>query len=146
MSCHIAAIGQITISCAVAYVAWQQWKTARDKLQLDRYEKRFRIYNATTDFISAVAWNVSGNIGQEQVVKFDIARSEAYFLFAGDNDLLKFLDDLRQKAGDLATWKEQAKGQEVGSEASKEREKLNNWFHDQFDAAKHRFAPYLSFR
>jgi hypothetical protein len=146
MPFDLAAIGQITISCAVRYVAWQQWKTARDKLQLDRYEKRFRIYNATTDFISAVAWNVSGNIGQEQVVKFDTAQSEAFFLFAGDADLLKFLDDLRQKAKDLALWKEQAKGQGVGSEASQEWEKLNNWFHDQLDAAKHKFAPYLSFR
>jgi len=53
---------------------------ARDKLELNRFEKRFRIYNATPDFISAVAGNVSGNIGQEQVVKFDMARSEA-FLF-----------------------------------------------------------------
>lgn len=146
MPFDLAATGQITLSCAVAYVAWQQWKTARDKLQLDRYEKRFRIYNATTDFISAVAWNVSGNIGQEQVVKFDVARSEAFFLFAGDTDLLRFLDDLRLKAKDLASWKEQAKGQGIESEASKERDKLNNWFHDQFDAAKHKFAPYLSFR
>ena len=144
--CDIAAIGQITISCAVAYVAWQQWKTARDKLQLDRYEKRFRIYNATTDFISAVAWDMSGKIGQEEVVKFDIAQREAYFLFAGNNDLLKFLDELRQKAQDLALWNEQAKGQGVGSEASKEREKLNNWFHDQFDVAKHKFASHLSLR
>lgn len=144
--CDIAAIGQITISCAVAYVAWQQWKTARDKLQLDRYEKRFRIYNATTDFISVVAWDVSGNICQDQVIKFDMARREAYFLFAGDDDLLKFLDDLRQKAQDLATWKQQAKGQGVGSEASKERDRLNNWFHNQFEVAKLRFAPYLSLR
>ena len=144
--CDIAAIAQITISCAVAYVAWQQWKTARDKLQLDCYEKRFRIYNATTDFISVVAWDVSGNIGQDQVVKFDMARREAYFLFAGDDDLLKFLDDLRQKAQDLATWKQQAKGQGVGSEASTERDKLNNWFHNQFEVAKLKFAPYLSFR
>jgi hypothetical protein len=50
MPYDIAAIGQITISCAVAYVAWQQWKTARDKLQLDRYESKRYTCHLLTEF------------------------------------------------------------------------------------------------
>ncbi len=105
MSCGIAAIGQLAISCAVGYVAWRQWKTAHDKLRLDLYEKRFRILNTTTDFISDV---LSGDIKQEQMVKFLVARSEATFLFAGDKELLNFLDDLTQKSRDLAIWRDRS--------------------------------------
>jgi len=144
MSSDFTAIGQLGISCAVGYVAWQQWKTARDKLKFDRYEKRFRIYNETTEFISSV---VSGVVGPQQVVKFDIARNEAYFLFAGDTELMRFLDGLRQKAQELASWKEQAKEiHQVGSEPSEQRDALVKWFFDQPDVARARFAAHLSLR
>jgi hypothetical protein len=143
MSCGIAAIGQLAISCAVGYVAWRQWKTAHDKLRLDLYEKRFRILNTTTDFISDV---LSGEIKQEQMVKFLVARSEATFLFAGDKELLNFLDDLTQKSRDLAIWRDQAKQvQQPGSEPSKQRDALQKWFLAQFDVARKQFAAHLSF-
>jgi hypothetical protein len=44
----IAAIAQIAVSfaigLAVGYVAYQQWKTARDKLRLDLYDRASRSF------------------------------------------------------------------------------------------------------
>ena len=56
----------------------------RLRLKLDLFERRFRVYQATVDFIRNVMDLSSDNIGQEQMVHFEAARSKAFFLFAGD--------------------------------------------------------------
>jgi hypothetical protein len=114
------------------------------RLRLDLYERRFRIYQATVDFIGSV---VSNGAHQAEVVQFDIARSEAFFLFAGDAALLNYLNELRQRAGDLQVWKSQAKEQaSPSSEGATQRDKLIQWFHSQLEASRGKFVPHLSFR
>jgi hypothetical protein len=41
----IGPLGPFVVSLLVAYVAYQQWKTASNKLKLDLYEKRLKIFN-----------------------------------------------------------------------------------------------------
>jgi len=113
------------------------------RLKLDLFDKRFRVYQAVRDFIGNVT---SGNIGQAQVVQFDEARDEGLFLFAGDNDLLKYLEELRQRAGDYATWKDQSKGRGIGSQESKERDGLRDWFYAQIGCVREKFLTHLSFQ
>ncbi len=119
----------------------------RLRLMLNLYDKRFRVYQATLIFISNVIFDLgSESIGQEQMARFDTARDEAYFLFAGETDLLNYLDELREKSKDYAIWRSQAKGKGVGSEESKQRDKINEWFYSQLHrGAKAKFVPYLSF-
>lgn len=112
------------------------------RLRLDLFDKRIRVYQVVRDFIGNVT---SGNIGQAQVVQFDEARDEGLFLFAGDNDLLKYLDELRQKAEDYTIWMDQSKGHGAGSPKSKERDRLRTWFYAQIDSVKEKFHPHLSF-
>ena len=144
----VAAFGQVAatlvIGLAVAYVAYQQWKTARDKFRFDLYAKRFQVYQSVMDFLGHV---ISSQItNPEEVRRFDTARSEAYFLFAGDKDLLKYLDEVRQRASDYAIWKEQSKGRGVGSEESKQRENVSGWLYAQLNSARDKFLPHLSFK
>lgn len=42
----------LTLSVAI-YIAVQQWRTARNKLKLDLFEKRFSIYDATRKFVGS---------------------------------------------------------------------------------------------
>src|SRR5438046_2399403 len=58
------------------------------QLRLDLYDRRFRIYQAVSDFIGNI---ISNNVGQQQMIEFDLARKEACFLFAGDTSLLNYL-------------------------------------------------------
>lgn len=37
------AAGQLGLALMVFYVAWRQWRTARNKLKADLFEKRFRV-------------------------------------------------------------------------------------------------------
>lgn len=38
------------VGLAVAYIAWRQWKTAREKLALDLFDKRFEVYRTIADY------------------------------------------------------------------------------------------------
>src|SRR5262245_66272538 len=40
------------IGIVATYIAWQQWKTNRNKLNLDRYDRRMRVYQEVVRFIS----------------------------------------------------------------------------------------------
>ena len=62
----------------------------RLRVMLDLFERRFRVYQATIDFIGNVMDLSHDNISQEEIVHFDVARNEASFLFAGDIDLLNY--------------------------------------------------------
>jgi len=119
----------------------------RLRLMLNLYDKRFRVYQATIAFISNITFDLSSDgIGQEEMARFDTARDEAFFLFAGETDLLNYLEELRKKAADYSLWRFQAKGKGVGSEESKQRDKLNEWLYSQLHGgAKAKFAPHLSF-
>jgi len=103
----------------------------RFRLRLDLYDRRFRIYQAVSAFIGNA---ICDNVGQQQMIEFDVAHGEALFLFSGDDDLLKHLADLRQKAQDYANWRSQAKGQGLGSPASKQRDQMGGWLQDQLDS------------
>lgn len=40
----VTAIGQLALAATVAYIAFQQWRTARNKLKLDLFDRRFAAY------------------------------------------------------------------------------------------------------
>ena len=145
---EIASYGPFWVSLVVAFIGYQQWRTARDKARFDLYEKRFVIFQATLDFIGEVC---SDAVRQEQVVKFDIARNEAFFLFGRDKGILDYLQLLRQKAQDHQTFKSQAEG--IPGPPNPERShyvqqmlKIKEWFFNQPDVARTKFAAYLSFK
>ncbi|HEV2293707.1 MAG TPA: hypothetical protein VGR35_07615 [Tepidisphaeraceae bacterium] len=39
------------IACLAVWIAFQQFRVARNKLRLDLYEKRFKVYSAVKEFI-----------------------------------------------------------------------------------------------
>ncbi len=104
-------------------IRWTQ-KVGRDGLN----SKAFSAHSAANiDFIGNVIGNLSSDgTSQEQMVLFDAARSEAFFLFAGDTDLLNYLEELRSKSCDYAIFRSQAKGKVLESEDSKQRDMIGD--------------------
>jgi hypothetical protein len=122
----------------------------RFRLRLDLYEDRFRIYQATSDFIGHV---ISGTFDSENaqriehIIEFEIARDKAFFLFQGDLELLDYLEKLKQEAENYSSMRRQAKDQaQVGGPASKERDQKWDWFFEQHKSLKQKFIRHLSFK
>lgn len=76
----------------VAYVAWRQWQTAREKLVLDLFEKRWAIYEAAESAVRQVMrdGDVSGNTA---IAEIAILRSKAMFLFGPEVE--QYLGDVQ---------------------------------------------------
>jgi hypothetical protein len=86
----------------------------------------------------------------QEVIKFDTASTEAYFLFGGDKDLLDYLAAIRATAEQCNTAHAVALGipgppNPQRTELTQRMLKGKEWLIDQSSAARQKFAPYLSF-
>ena len=81
------------------YVAWQQWKTNQRKFNLDRYDRRLKVYQETLKFIQIVCRDAKVNLSD--LFEFYMATAEADFLFSPD--IRDYLDELFSRANELNT-------------------------------------------
>lgn len=87
------------IAVVGAYIAWQQWRTNRNKLKLDLFDRRFGVYDATRNLIRDVLTQTHPS--DEQLLKFRANTGEASFLL--NQTIAKYLtDEMWNKAADLA--------------------------------------------
>jgi hypothetical protein len=64
-----------------SWIALRQWKTSRDKLRFDLFERRFAVYEATRKLISKVG--LGGTLEKGDLWTFEDATRGAEFLFQG---------------------------------------------------------------
>lgn len=67
---------------AVVVIAWQQWRVAKNKLRLDLFDRRYKVYDATRTFLIQIAQY--NNFEQSELVNFAAGISDAEFLFGAD--------------------------------------------------------------
>jgi hypothetical protein len=48
----IFSVATLFLGLAVAVIAWLQWRLASDKLRLDLFDRRYKIYDATMRFVA----------------------------------------------------------------------------------------------
>jgi hypothetical protein len=77
---YLQALGPLLIGVAVAIVAFLQWRTAKRKLALDLFDKRFAWYSAVKDHLY-VPLNDGPDPAREAFLAFVRLADEAYFLF-----------------------------------------------------------------
>jgi len=80
-----------TIALAVAWVSFQQWRTARAKLNLDLFDKRYAVYRGATEAIG----EITRHGGCKNNASFKLmmnAWSESQFLFGPE--VQHFLDEM----------------------------------------------------
>ena len=132
------------IAIIVARIAYDQYRTAKDKLRLDLFDKRFVVYKAFDDFRRLV--QDSGNVELADLQEFHRKTEMVVFLF--DSDIIDYRQELYQKAVDLRQLNQKLDRLDVGDERTrvvKEESKLLKWFIDQINDVANRFAPYLRF-
>lgn len=80
------------IALIALYIAWMQHKTARNKLNLELYEKRYALYLAAKEFITKIAVS-DPEVFSVAYNEFDIKTNSTKFLFK--EDVSKYIDTLK---------------------------------------------------
>jgi len=85
------------IGIVVAYIAYQQYKTNRDKFLFALYDKRLKVFEGFMELFVAIIQNKQ--VSSEVWNKYRLGTSEAVFLF--DQDVSDFKKTVDRKALEL---------------------------------------------
>ena len=136
------------IACIAVYIAYQQHKTARYRLRLDLYNKRFNVFNSTKSLLGKIARN--GNVTNEELLDFLRSTDEAIFLFK--QDISDYLRELYEKGSTLQRFEKRINGSDFSKIEVKEKEKILDkrgeifsWLTKQFKVCQQKFGEYLNF-
>jgi hypothetical protein len=135
------------IAIVATYVAWQQWKTNRYKLNLDRYDRRMRVYQEVVRFISIGIRD--DNYDDDELLNFRPKVSEADFLFG--EEVSKYIAELHQRACNLSRWsKEYRYDSQLKPEGYNHQKVVDEmhkeivWISSQHEPARNIFKKYLN--
>jgi hypothetical protein len=132
-----------TVAVLAAFVALRQWSTARNKLKLDLFDRRFAVYQAARTLIGHIG--TSGGVSEEAIIGFVTATREAKWLL--NDDLDKYLNKTMYNMANL----HQATISELNvSAAGEERVRLSarkatqrKLLLDQMEVLDDKFRPFL---
>lgn len=135
------------IAVITTYIAWQQWRATRLKMNMERYERRLAIYQAAHKFISMVISDLKPEVND--LFDFYSATAEADFLFP--SSIRQYLDDLFSHANHLHRANSQYRDYTQTPPANYDHQKIcdeidehTRWFTDQPKIAKDLFQPFLN--
>jgi len=139
-------IATFFLSMAVGVVAWLQWRVARNKLWLDLFDRRYKVFEATRKFLWLIYKNV--NYEKSELTAFNLATSDAEFLFG--HDVVHWLATIQDRAAELSTTRtllSQATKDDAELARLREAEKQHIlWVLIQINDMTTVFSPYLGFK
>ena len=145
----LSALLTPTIAVIATYVAYQQWRVNKTRLDLDLYDRRLAIYKAVDVFYGEVG--TEGTAKYPMVFQLRYATAEAPFLFPAEIE--RHLKEIYDKAMRIAALREQTypasgePGLPVGdarSKACEEEGELVLWLLQNAKAeSRKRFGKYL---
>jgi hypothetical protein len=136
----------IVTAIIVTYIAWQQYRTNRYKLNLDLFDRRWKIWKSLQTLLTK---SLEGHVDLSDIDNFRIEIKNATFLF-GD-EVLQYLEGVSDKIYRQKVLQDQLKNTinlPAGKERkriSKEESELFEWIHKQFDVSKTVFKEYMYF-
>ena len=132
------------IAILALYVAFQQYRTNREKVRLDLFDRRMAIFDALMQLLRIIGRD--GTISNEELVRFSADTNNAVFIVA---ELSDYLDEIYKHAVDLQ-YSSNREGEDSVPEGElkeltiKTRD-YREWFNQQFKTARTKFSKYLTF-
>ncbi len=142
---YLTAFMTVFIAAFGAWIAFQQWRTAQDKLRLDLFERRMVIYDAARKALGKIFTH--GEITPLEETEFLVGVMGSKWLFGKDiHEYLhkEFWEKLAENHMYVAMLDGLPTGAERTSLANKKAE-LRKWFTAQSDRMDALFLPYLGF-
>ncbi len=134
------------IAIVATYIAWQQWKTNQQRLNLERYDRRLRVYEEVKKILSIIARDAKVSI--EDLLTFRTSVSEADFLFGPE--ILQYIDEIYKRGLNLWNWNQKYRDYTQVKPEGYDHEKVVDemykelgWLTDQFGPAQQKFKKYL---
>jgi len=135
---HILTFLTVIVALLVAFVAYRQYNLANAKLKFDLFEKRFAIFMAVQSFLLDIL--SKANVTTDRRVQF--LRETQYSAFLFEDDIIKFLKELDNKALEYYINKSKPQTPEViriGLE-------FYEWFEREHKRLLEIFSQYLKFK
>ncbi len=134
------------IAIVATYIAWQQWKTNRQKLALDLYERRLHIYQEVRKTLGLVMRD--GSISLQILLEFYSSVSEAHFLFGPE--IAEYIDEIYKHGTELGLLTEEREENQKHRQEDYDFKKAAAqihlelaWFVHQSEPAREKFKKYL---
>jgi hypothetical protein len=125
------------------WIALQQYRLAHDKVRLELFEKRHRVFRA----VVALCAQVVQDGGAKHVDALQYLRDTAGADFLFNKEVTDYIDEVYRRSVDLSLRTEQVAGGADQHHAAAVQAKWEGvtWFADQLKVARIKFRPYLSF-
>jgi hypothetical protein len=132
----------LVVGVSVAIIALLQWWVAHNKLRLDLFDRRYKVYEATKTFVNLLA--LGSIFTDEELFKFNAATLDAEFLF--DSDVVQYLTQLLNRAVDIRMTRSLLETTQVGDSERESKYQVDlRWTRDQLAVIRKTFAPFLGF-
>lgn len=124
------------------YIAWQQFQLAKQKVKLDLFDRRQRVFRAVTELASTVVRH--GSATDTDAIKLLGETADAEFLFGPE--IATYIDDMYHRAIQLAMRAEEVRLGDAEDHSAAVRAKWEQvkWFDRQIREARQLFGPYLA--
>ena len=132
------------IGVAVIYVAWQQYKTNRNKFRLDLYDRKLKVFEGLTTLLEHI--ELQNTVLGEQLQQYRRATIEAIFLF-DDEYISNYLQEVKRKVHKLQFVNRNLNNLPTNEETKviKEQTELLGWFNLQLTESVDKFKKALRF-
>jgi hypothetical protein len=134
------------VAIVATYIAWQQWKTNRLKLKLDRYDRRFKVYEEIQKILSIIRRD--GKASYDDLLNFRTSVAQADFLF--EPEIADLIAEIYRHGVKLMYWTEQYRDYTQDRPPGYDNQKITdgmkaelNWLDSQFEPVKEKFQRYL---
>ena len=121
-----------------------QWWVALNKLRLDLFDRRYKVYDATRKFLGTIFREAK--FTNSELFEFYAGTSDAEFLFGAD--VVDYLGQIRKRAVHMQTAQQIYEPLPVGDERTLHVQAGHDdlsWLTDQLTGMTKIFAPYLRF-
>jgi hypothetical protein len=138
----LQALATPAIAIVGAWVALQQMKIARIKLQHDLYDRRYAVFQSVRSLMNQVISNKF--VAAETLNSFAIGTADAPFLF--DDVLARYLREFRDHAAAHQSINLVMEGMPAGDQKTAASNKAGEhlqWLLEQIDVLTEKFRPFL---
>lgn len=131
------------LALLAGFIAYRQWRTARDRLKLDLFDRRLAIFEAVRSLIGEI--QTSGRTSHER--EFEYLRNTRGAIWLFDRNIVNYLDQtLFQKVTLLNALQAEVEGAPAGEERTRNirrQSEIKAWLGEQHRTLETMFAPYL---